>query len=130
MDTSSSEEESSQNREEVTIQLRRSSRQVCPPEKYKYYALMSNISNVIEPMSFNEANEHEEWIKTMEKEYDSIMKNKTWELTKLTELPKGKNPIGCKWIYKPKFKADGSIDKYKSKLMAKRYSQKEGIDYA
>jgi hypothetical protein len=32
---------------------------------------------------------------------DSIMKNKTWELT---EFPKDKNPIGCKWIYKPKFK--------------------------
>jgi hypothetical protein len=38
---------------------------------------MSSISNVIEPMSFNEANEHEEWIKAMDKEYDSIMKNKT-----------------------------------------------------
>jgi hypothetical protein len=43
MDTSSNEEESSQNREEVTSQLRRSSRQVGPPEKYKDYALMSSI---------------------------------------------------------------------------------------
>jgi len=76
MDTSRSEEESSQDEEQVTSQLRRSSRQVCPPEKYKDYALMSNISNVIEPMSFNEANEHEEWRKVMEEEYDSIMKKK------------------------------------------------------
>jgi hypothetical protein len=44
----------------------------------------------------------------MEEEYESIMKNNTLELT---ELPKHKNPIGCKWIYKPKFKSNGSIYK-------------------
>jgi hypothetical protein len=48
----------------------------------------------------------------------------------LTEFPKDKNPIGCKWICKPKFKVDGSINNYKSKLVAKGYSQKEGINYA
>jgi hypothetical protein len=52
---------------------------------------MSSISNVIEPMSFNEANEHDEWRNAMEEEYESIRKNNTWELT---ELPKNKNPIG------------------------------------
>jgi hypothetical protein len=88
---------------------------------------MSNILNVIETMIFNKANEHEERRKEMEEEYDSIMKIKTWEFT---DLPKDKNPIGCKWIYKPKFKAYGSIDKYKSILVEKGYSQKEGIDYA
>jgi hypothetical protein len=63
----------------------------------------------------------------MEEEYESIMKNNTWELT---ELPKHKKPIGCKWIYKPKFKSDGSIDKYKARLVAKGYSQTKGIYYA
>ena len=48
----------------------------------------------------------------------------------MTELPKHKKTIGGKWIYKPKFKSDGSIDKYKARLVANRYSQKEGIDYA
>ena len=72
-------------------------------------------------MSFNEANEHEEWIKAMEDEYESIIKNKTWELI---EFPKGKEPIGCKWLYKLKFKALGIIYKYKARLVAKGYSQK------
>jgi hypothetical protein len=107
--------------------LRRSSRQVRLPERYKDYALMSSISNVIEPMSFNESNEHDEWRNAMEEEYESIMKNNTWELT---ELPKHKNPIGCRWIYKLKFKPDGSIDKYKARLVEKGYSQTKSIDYA
>lgn len=55
----------------------------------------------------------------MEEEYEFIIKNKTWELT---EIPIGKEPIGCKWLYKPKFKENGSIDKYKSRLVEKGYS--------
>jgi len=82
---------------------------------------MSSVLNVIEPMSFNEANEHEEWRRSMEEEYESIIKIKTWELT---ESPKGKKIIGCKWLYKPKFKAYGSKDKYKARLVEKGYSQK------
>jgi hypothetical protein len=81
---------------------------------------MSRISNFIEPMSFDEQNEHDEWRNAMEEEYEYIMKNNTCELT---ELPKHMKPIGCKWIYKPKFKSDGSIDKYKARLVAKGYSQ-------
>jgi hypothetical protein len=106
--------------------LRRSSQQVQLPERYKDYSLMSSISNVIELMSFNEANEHNEWRNAMEEEYESIMKHNTWELT---ALPKHKNLIGCKWIDKPKFKSDGDIDKYKARLVAKGYSQTKGIDY-
>jgi hypothetical protein len=66
MDTSnnqsspSGEDRSSQSGEENN-QLRRPSRQVRLPDRYIDYALMSSVSNVIEPMSFNEANEHDEW---------------------------------------------------------------------
>ncbi|KAH9288209.1 hypothetical protein KI387_032326, partial [Taxus chinensis] len=62
----------------------------------------------------------------METEYDSLMKNQTWELV---DLPTRKKPIGCKWVFKTKYKADGSIDKHKARLVAKGYAQKEGIDY-
>ncbi|KAH9292782.1 hypothetical protein KI387_042035, partial [Taxus chinensis] len=52
--------------------------------------------------------------------------NRTWELV---DLPPGKKSIGCKWIFKTKYKADGSIDKHKARLVAKGYAQQEGIDY-
>ncbi|KAL0382956.1 UNVERIFIED_CONTAM: Retrovirus-related Pol polyprotein from transposon TNT 1-94 [Sesamum calycinum] len=47
----------------------------------------------------------------------------------LTELPPGKKPIGCRWIYKIKLRPDGTLDVYKARLVAKGYNQVEGVDY-
>eukprot|EP01018_Ginkgo_biloba_P002260 Gb_17709 [translate_table: standard] len=62
----------------------------------------------------------------MQVEYDTLMRNNTWDLV---VLPSGKKPIGCKWVYKVKCKVDGTLDKYKARLIAKGFSQVEGIDY-
>ena len=78
------------------------------------------------PSKYKEGSQYSEWRTAMEEEYESILKRKTWDLV---QLPEGKQPIGCKWLYKPKFKADGSIDKYKGRLVVKGYSPKEGINY-
>jgi len=47
----------------------------------------------------------------------------------LTQLPPGKTPISCKWVYKIKRKADGIIERYKAHLVAKGYTPQEGIDF-
>lgn len=44
-------------------------------------------------------------------------------------MPKGKNVIGFKWVYKIKGKANGDVKKYKVRLVAKVYNQKEGLHY-
>eukprot|EP00253_Pinus_taeda_P003729 PITA_03729 len=62
----------------------------------------------------------------MQKEYDALIKNGTW---KLVNPPLGTKPIGCKWVYKNKYKTDGSLDKHKGRLVVKGFAQKEGVDY-
>ncbi|KAL0307491.1 UNVERIFIED_CONTAM: Retrovirus-related Pol polyprotein from transposon TNT 1-94 [Sesamum angustifolium] len=67
-----------------------------------------------------------EWITAMKEEMSSMAKNNVWELV---DLPTGRKTIGNKWVLKVKRKADGSIDKFKARLVLKGYTQKEGIDY-
>jgi histone deacetylase 1/2 len=64
-----------------------------------------------EPTTVAEAFGNEKWVSSMDNEYGALMRNKTW---RLVPPPKGKNIIGCKWVYKVKKKADGTIDGYKS----------------
>jgi hypothetical protein len=62
----------------------------------------------------------------MNDEMESLKKNSIWEMT---ILPKGKRTVGCRWIYTVKFKVDGSIERYKTRLVAKGYTQTYGINY-
>ena len=62
----------------------------------------------------------------MESEMDSIEKNQTWELV---QLPKGKNALSCKWVYKLKVTSDNAKPKYKARLVAKGFKQEKGVDF-
>lgn len=68
----------------------------------------------------------EKWIEAMNEEYKSRKDNKVWELV---PLPEGVKPIGCKWIFKTKRDSKGNMKRYKALLVAKGYTQKEGIDF-
>ena len=66
------------------------------------------------------------WYNAMMDEMDSMNSNDVWDLV---ELPNGKRPIQCKWVYKTKKDSLGNIERYKARLVAKGFTQKEGIDY-
>ena len=96
------------------------------PRTYSsYMALLSDIIDV-EPSSFEEVVEKQVWKDAMQEEYQSIMKNDVWDVVPRSER---KFVVTSKWIYKIKHAADGSIEKYKARFVARGFSQKEGIDY-
>jgi hypothetical protein len=79
-----------------------------------------------EPCDHHEAVKDSRWKKAMDQEYATLLKNETWHLVPCCP---GANIIDCKWVYKIKRKADGSIDRYKARLVAKEFKQCYGIDY-
>ncbi|GKA23983.1 zinc finger, CCHC-type containing protein [Tanacetum coccineum] len=82
-----------------------------------------------DPRTYNEAMQSRDaafWKEAIDDEIGSIMENNTWVLS---DLPPGCKPLGCKWIFKRKMKVDGTIDKFKARLVIQGFRQKEGIDY-
>ena len=69
---------------------------------------------------------HPGWQEVMNKEFQALLDNHTWDIV---SLPNGKKPIACKWVYKVKFKADGTVERLKARLAIKGFTQTEGIDY-
>ena len=68
----------------------------------------------------------DQWVKVMDLEMESMYFNSVWELV---DLPKGVKLIGCKWIYKRKRDSAVKIQTFKARLVAKLYTQREGVDY-
>src|SRR5437879_11257032 len=66
-------------------------------------------------------------MEAMKNEIDSQISKGTWYLT---SLPNGKKAIDCKWIFRVKYNADGSLSKRKARLVARGFSQRPGIDYS
>jgi len=85
-----------------------------------------SLSSHVEPNTYSEAVKHDCWRKAMQCEIFALESNQTWE-TAL--LPKDKAAISCKWVFKIKYKVDGTIERYKARLVVKGYTQTKDIDY-
>ncbi|CAA0830762.1 cysteine-rich RLK (RECEPTOR-like protein kinase) 8, partial [Striga hermonthica] len=111
---------------------RRSGRVVRQPEWFMGLGESSEaVPDVLEsdPWTYNEAlqdRDAECWKKAMKSEIESMDSNQVWDLV---EPPSGVHSIGCKWVYKRKRGADGKVETFKARFVAKGYTQKEGIDY-
>jgi hypothetical protein len=62
----------------------------------------------------------------MDFEFQSLQNNKTWIFTPLPSIHK---PLSCKWIFMIKYNVNGSMAKHKAHLVAKAFTQVEGIDF-
>lgn len=113
--------------------LRRSERQTMKPKYLGDYVLLAEEEGELlllclnnEPRNFLEASELKEWILACEADLRSIEKNEVWNLV---DLPIGVKPIGLRWIFKIKRNSDGTVNKYKARLVVKGYVQEYGVDF-
>lgn len=89
----------------------------------------ANLVEVVKPQSVVEAlnsPQASQWKSAMQEELDSLESRNTWQLS---ELPKDKKCIGCRWVFKLKTNAEGKVARYKARLVAQGFSQTKGIDY-
>uniref|UniRef100_A0A453DCC7 Reverse transcriptase Ty1/copia-type domain-containing protein n=2 Tax=Aegilops tauschii subsp. strangulata TaxID=200361 RepID=A0A453DCC7_AEGTS len=62
----------------------------------------------------------------MQVEYRALMENATW---RLVPRPPGVNVVTGKWLFRHKFKADGSLERYKARWVLRGFSQRPGVDF-
>jgi hypothetical protein len=107
----------------------RSGRLSRAPRDYWRTTEHSNAVMTIPPASHRQAvgaPESQHWQQAMREEHQSLIQHDTYDLV---ELPPGRRPLTCRWVYNIKQKADGSIERYKARLVVRGFSQTEGIDY-
>ena len=82
-----------------------------------------------DPKTYKEATQSEDaeqWNTAMLAEFNWHLENGTWTVVK---LPEGQKAIGSKWVYKKKYNADGTLERYKARVVAKGFNQRPGQDY-
>ncbi|KAJ0818040.1 putative RNA-directed DNA polymerase [Helianthus annuus] len=136
--------------EGTNVSLRRSSRKSVLPKKLENFVLNSKVkysldkvvnyaclstenlcfvtalNKTVEPSSYEEAAKDPRWVEAMNKEMEALFRNNTWILA---DLPQGRKAIGCKWVYRVKYKSNGEIERFKARLVAKGFNQREGLDF-
>ncbi|KAL0360855.1 UNVERIFIED_CONTAM: Retrovirus-related Pol polyprotein from transposon TNT 1-94 [Sesamum radiatum] len=96
------------------------------PSRFRDFDLALNVED-LEPLTYEEAlgsKNSEQWKQAMNEEMESLRKNNTWVLV---PKPKNASVIDCKWLFK--IKQENESTRYKARLVAKDFTQKEGVDY-
>lgn len=100
--------------------LRRSSRPTHPPAHLQdfvcNFVIPSSLPSVSKPFHYHQAVLHTVWRDAMTKEFQALNLNHTWDIV---PLPPGKKAIPCKWVYKIKHRSDGTIERYKARLVVR-----------
>ena len=90
-------------------------KQIQSPNNFTGYMALMRKCIMKKPSSFEEVVQQPTWVDAMVEEYDSIVRNNAWEVV---PRPVRKSMVGSRWIYKVKWVADGSVEKYKDIFVA------------
>lgn len=92
-----------------------------------YSALLASSPASKIPTTYLQASKDSKWVAAMENEIQALKSTGTWQLVPYNP---NQNVVGCKWIFRIKYRADGTIDRYKARLVAQGFHQRAGIDYS
>ncbi|KAH9112159.1 hypothetical protein AeMF1_013477 [Aphanomyces euteiches] len=108
------------------VATRKSARTIKKPKIYE----VNSVSNkIVEPQTFRDVDKSEyrrDWIEATNTEYQAMLHNSVWELV---PLPADRKALKCKWVWKAKYDADGSLERFKARLCLKGYLQIAGVDF-
>jgi hypothetical protein len=93
------------------------------------HAKLSTLESEDDPAGYEEAmnrSDKQKWLEAMKEEIQSLKKNHVWELV---DCPENVNVVTNKWVLRIKRKPDGTVERYRARLVARGFSQKHGIDY-
>ena len=102
----------------VGPELHCSTRVSIPPPYLTDYHCSFALATLYEPHTYHEAHTEPFCQQPMNEELNILHKNHTWDMV---DLPPGQSVAGCRWAYKIKTKADGSVERYKTRLVAKGF---------
>ncbi|KAL0427096.1 UNVERIFIED_CONTAM: Retrovirus-related Pol polyprotein from transposon RE2 [Sesamum latifolium] len=98
----------------------------CANFNAKHTHFLAAITIETEPNRFVDSVKDPRWCDAMAKEIAALESNGTWTIE---DLPPGKHAIGCKWVYKIKYNSDGTIVRFKARLVILGNNQVEGVDF-
>lgn len=88
--------------------------------------LLTALAATVDPRGFKSAIKSPHWLAAMQEEIDALHSNHTWELV---PAPPNTNIVGSKWVFRTKYRSDGSIERYKTRLVAQGFTQVPGSDF-
>ena len=100
-----------------------------PPNWYGFFSpvsLVATLSTISIPSCYKQAMEHECWQIAMQAELQALEENHSWDIV---PCPPTVKPIGSKWVFSVKLRSDGSLDRYKARLVTLGNKQEYGVDY-
>ena len=105
---------------------KKSQRTTRKPDRFGEWATLAATMDPETPKEAMATPRARQWSEAMEREMASLRQNEVWTLT---DLPEGKKTVGSRWVFRTKTGLDGTVARYKARLVARGFSQKPGTDY-
>lgn len=93
---------------------------------YPSQQFLATTINLETPTNYSIASKHPKWREAVNQEYQALLQNHTWSLVPPNP---SSNVLGCKWVYRTKLHANGSIEQRKARFVAKGYHQQPSLDF-